>query len=246
MSRYELAVAPGVHRFGDRVANWYLIDDTGELTLVDAGFPSDWERLRGAVSAIGRSLDAVRAVVLTHAHDDHIGMAQRVAEELQAPVNVHAGDERRARREHDGGQPNIFTYLWRPTTWVFLVHFVRRRGAWPRAITEPVPFIGDGPLDVPGNPVPVHTPGHTAGHCALHLPDRGVVFTGDALVTRNVLTGATGPQLSPGPFNEDTDEARRSLRRLVSLDADVLLPGHGAPFRGHPSRAVDRALARRS
>jgi glyoxylase-like metal-dependent hydrolase (beta-lactamase superfamily II) len=244
VSRYELAVAPGVHRFGDRVANWYLIDEAGELTLVDAGFPSDWERLRGAVSAIGRSLDAIRAVVLTHAHDDHIGMAQRVSEELQAPVSIHAGDADRARRAHGGGRPNILPYLWRPRTWIFLVHFVSRRGPWPRAITSPVPFTDDRPLDVPGNPVPIHTPGHTAGHCALHIPERGVLFTGDALVTRNVLTGGTGPQLSPGPFNEDTAEARRSLELLAPLAADVLLPGHGAPFRGHPSRAVDRALDR--
>lgn len=244
MPSFDLATAPGVHRFGGRIANWYLIDDAGELTLVDAGFPADWSRLEGAVAALGRSLEALRAVVLTHAHDDHIGVAQPVAEHVGAPVMVHEADEALARREETGEVTGMLPYLWRPTTLAFLVHFVRRRGPWPRPILEPVTYDGAAPLDVPGRPVPVHTPGHTAGHCALHLPDRGVVFSGDALVTRDVLTGAKGPRLSPDPFNDDSEEAARSLDRIRELEADVLLPGHGEPYRGGPAKAVEIARSR--
>jgi glyoxylase-like metal-dependent hydrolase (beta-lactamase superfamily II) len=105
-----------------------------------------------------------------------------------------------------------------------------------------VDTFADDVLDVPGHPVPVHTPGHTSGHCALHLPERGVLLAGDAMMTEHAVAPATGPQLLPDFFNRDTDLARASLRALSDLAADVVVPGHGPAFRGTPSAAVSAAL----
>ncbi len=73
-------------------------------------------------------------------------------------------------------------------------------------------------LDVPGTPRVIHVPGHTAGSVALHLPGHDAILVGDAFVTLNVMSGATGPQLFPN-FNADNRQAFESLRRFDDVEA---------------------------
>lgn len=92
-----------------------------------------------------------------------------------------------------------------------------------------VSTFGDGAtLDVPGTPRVIHVPDHSDGMCALQLGSRDAIFVGDAFVTLDVLSGATGPRLSP--FNADARRAHESLARLDRVDARLVLPGHGAPW----------------
>jgi glyoxylase-like metal-dependent hydrolase (beta-lactamase superfamily II) len=89
----------------------------------------------------------------------------------------------------------------------------------------------------------VFTPGHTYGQCALHLPDRDVLLTGDALVTLDPYTGRRGPQIIAGAATADSAQALVSLDRLVAYDsgATTLLPGHGDPWTGGVAAAVEQA-----
>jgi glyoxylase-like metal-dependent hydrolase (beta-lactamase superfamily II) len=73
----------------------------------------------------------------------------------------------------------------------------------------------------------VHLPGHTAGSAGLLLEDRGVVFTGDALVTWDPYSGRTGPRLMARASNADSSTAMESLRRVQDLAVRAVLPGHG-------------------
>jgi glyoxylase-like metal-dependent hydrolase (beta-lactamase superfamily II) len=111
-------------------------------------------------------------------------------------------------------------------------------------LTEVKPFeAGSAPLDVPGGLMPVPTPGHTSGHCAFHLPERGVLIAGDALITAHPAGHTTGPQLCPRMSNHDETVALTSLQALAALSAEVVLPGHGPAYRGSPASAVEQALA---
>jgi glyoxylase-like metal-dependent hydrolase (beta-lactamase superfamily II) len=85
-------VAEGLHRIEDSYTNWYLIEDDDRLTVVDAGVPSSWSSLLEALKHLGRSPADVEAVVLTHAHFDHVGFAERARRELCIPVYVHEND----------------------------------------------------------------------------------------------------------------------------------------------------------
>jgi glyoxylase-like metal-dependent hydrolase (beta-lactamase superfamily II) len=98
-------------------------------------------------------------------------------------------------------------------------------------------------LQVPGSPRVVHAPGHTAGHCALHLKDRDILFSGDALCTYDFLTGQARPALPAGFVNQDSKLAFESLARLESLDAGTMLSGHGEPWKGGVKHAVEIARA---
>jgi len=87
----------------------------------------------------------------------------------------------------------------------------------------------------------VALPGHTQGTVAYHFPALGVLFTGDALVTREDLTGHTGPSLVSRGFTHDSAAALASLDRLAQLPMALLLPGHGEAFAGGPRAAAAQA-----
>jgi glyoxylase-like metal-dependent hydrolase (beta-lactamase superfamily II) len=231
-----MEVADGVHRFGTRMVNWYLIERGGGLTLVDAGMRGYWPQLERALGALGRKLDEVEAVVLTHAHADHVGFAHQVKASSDATVWVHERDAEPGLRRF----PPFRLYL-RPTAWPLLAHGLRN-GLLATPDAAEVRTFGDGDvLEVPGRPRVRHLPGHTRGNCALHLPDASVVFSGDALVTFDPYRRRRGPRLLIKGVNEDNDQARASLDQLAGLNAQVLLPGHGEPWRDGVAAAVAEA-----
>ena len=101
---------------------------------------------------------------------------------------------------------------------------------------------GDGAtLDVPGAPQVIHVPGHSPGSAALHMPGLGALFIGDAIATRNVMTGATGPRIAP--FTADPAQALASLARLETIEAGLVLPGHGEPWTNGMAAAIAAARA---
>lgn len=124
---------------------------------------------------------------------------------------------------------------------------MRRKGLKILPIHEVSTFNDGETLEVPGRPRVVHVPGHTDGSCAIWLEGQHALITGDALATRNPLTGRTGPQIAPDGLNRDSSLAMRSLDALASLAADLVLPGHGEPWTDGIAEAVRLAkLAGRS
>jgi glyoxylase-like metal-dependent hydrolase (beta-lactamase superfamily II) len=95
-----LKVAPGIHRLGDRsIVNSYLVEDSGEVAIIDAGVPGFYRDIPGELAAMGRTVADVRALVLTHGHTDHIGFAERLRRDERVPVWVHEMDAALARGE---------------------------------------------------------------------------------------------------------------------------------------------------
>jgi glyoxylase-like metal-dependent hydrolase (beta-lactamase superfamily II) len=77
-----MKIAPGIHRIGgNSIINSYLLEQAGEVTIIDAGAPGYYKDIAGELSATGRTLADVRALVLTHGHTDHIGFAERLRRE---------------------------------------------------------------------------------------------------------------------------------------------------------------------
>lgn len=226
-------VAPGVHRVEDSYTNWYLIEDEGRLTVVDAGVPSSWESLVQALGELGRALSDIEAVVLTHAHFDHIGFAERARVTLGVPVWVHENDVPLTRKPRQYARERALTrYLVTQLDAAPMVAaFVRNRAWWPEPVREVRRYdSGHATLPVPGSPRVVFTPGHTLGHCALHLPERDCVLAGDALVTLDPYTARTGPRLVARAATADSERALASLDALALTGARTVLTGHGEPW----------------
>ena len=230
-----MRIAPRVHRVGpDSIVNSYLVEESGEVTVIDAGAPGLWSRVPGELAAMGRSLDDVRAIVLTHGHTDHVGFAERARRERGWPVLVHEADE--ALAKHQVPNPAKQGRLRLVPFSSFLWWSLRRGLLRVPAMTEVATFGDGATLDVPGAPRVVLVPGHTPGSAALHLPGHDALFVGDAMATYAVTTGERGPRIAP--FSADPALALASLARLEPLDARLVLPGHGEAFTGGAAEAV--------
>src|SRR5918998_6576484 len=192
-------VAPGVHRIEDAYTNWYIVEDAGALTIVDAGVPTSWDSLQEALNALGKRRTDVRALILTHAHFDHIGFAERARTELGVPVWVHENDVPLTRHpmQYAHERPRALYFATQPKALPIVAALTRNGAFWPTPVKSVSRFT-NGSLPVPGSPQVLFTPGHTLGHCALHLPERDAVIAGDAVVMLDPYTGETGPQIVSG------------------------------------------------
>ncbi len=231
-----MKIAPGIHRVGDNsIVNSYLVEETGEVTIIDAGVPGYYNQIARELAAMGRRVEDVRALVLTHGHSDHIGFAERLRRERLVPVSVHEMDAALALGEVPN--PSKGYGPWKAGPLLGFLWFTILRGGLRTPKLREVATFGDGAtLDVPGSPRVILTPGHTPGSAALHVPSLGALFVGDAFATYAVTTGVRGPQVAP--FTADAAQAVASLARLEDISANLVLPGHGDPWTGGPQEAI--------
>lgn len=244
-------VAPGVDRLGDDIVNFYLVEDPDGLVLVDAGLPAHLGQLREHLAGSGRSLGDIRAVLLTHGHPDHTGLTHALQRAgagiwVQRQDAAILRDGPRSALRHAKPERSMLPYLLRRPAAIATPLHLARRGAFTAPATPDVRvFDADQRLDeVPGKPQAVLLPGHTPGSTGYLFPGRGLLFTGDALVTHDGLTGHTGPTLVCRGFTHDSRAALASLDRVDELTAvALLLPGHGRPVTGD-FRAATREARR--
>lgn len=230
-------VADGVHRIGEYFVNWYLIEEGGRLTVVDAGLPASWRSLQDALNVIGRVPGDIEALVLTHAHFDHVGFAEQARTELGVPVCVHENDAPLTKRPWlYMTERSPLAYLSRNNLPV-VTSMVGAGAARVGPIREINRYGDEGTLDVPGSPRILFTP----GHCALHLPERDAVISADALVTHDPYTDTRGPRIVARGATADSERALASLDRIARTGAGTLLPGHGEPWRGGAEAAASEA-----
>jgi glyoxylase-like metal-dependent hydrolase (beta-lactamase superfamily II) len=230
-----MKIADHIHRIGvDSIVNAYLVEEAGEVTIIDAGVPGYYADIPNELALMGRSIGDVRALVLTHGHNDHIGFAERLRRERHVPVSVHEADAALARGEVPNPAQSSPMHLGPMVgfVWFSLLH-----GALRIPHLRELATFGDGAtLDVPGSPRVMLVPGHTPGSAALHVPTLDALFVGDALATYAVTTGERGPQIAP--FTADSEQALASLQTLRDVQARWVLPGHGEAWDGGVQAAI--------
>lgn len=218
------------------------------MTAVDAGLPGFGGSLVADLASLGFSLSDVEAVILTHPDADHTGLVPTFRE-AGARVLIHAADEPKLRKpgpkSGDAKPQNMLPDLWRPSFWRTAAALIGAQGYKMAKITDAETFGDDDVLDVPGKPQVIFTPGHTPGHSAFLFEGPRALIVGDAMCTLSPVTHARGPQLLPHAMNESNEQALRSLDQLEPVEADVILFGHGEPWRDGVADAVKQARAAR-
>lgn len=230
-----MKLSSNLHRIGNDVVAVYLVATSEGVTVIDAGLAGHWRELLAELKVMGRTLDDVKGVVLTHGDSDHIGFAERLRRDHGVPVFVHESDASRAK---GGPKPaNAKQQMRLGGLLSFTAYLLRKNGIRTKYLTEVVEIRDGDILDLPGAPQIIGLPGHSEGSVAIYIPLVDAVFVGDGLTTRHVLTGESGPQ--PAPFTDEPDQAVASLQALIPTGAKWVLPGHGSPWSGGIHAAVD-------
>ncbi|MGW0163407.1 MBL fold metallo-hydrolase [Mycobacterium sp. NPDC003323] len=235
------AITDRVHFAQTDLVNWTLVADDSGVLLIDAGYPGHRDDVVASVRELGYGPEDVRAILLTHAHVDHLGSAIWFAKTHGTPVYTHAAEVGHAHRQYleQVSPVDVLTRAWQPRYLAWTLALVRKGGLTHEGIPSALALDEYIAATLPGTPVAVPSPGHTGGHCS-YLVD-GVLVAGDALITGHPLSTRRGPQLLPSIFNHDQDGCVRSLAALALLDAEVLLPGHGPVWRGSLRAAAEAA-----
>ena len=241
------AVTESVHLARTDLVNWTLVTDDTGVMLIDAGYPGSRDDVVNSLARLGFAPADVRAILLTHAHIDHLGTAIWFAATHGTPVYCHTDEVGHAQREYleQVSPAALLTQAWRPRWLMWSLAVARMGGLVRDGIPGTRALTAEIAATLPGRPEALPTPGHTGGHCS-YIVD-GVLVSGDALVTGHPLAPHSGPQLLPALANHDQAGCVRSLSVLAEAGTDVLIPGHGnlwiGPIRDAARQAVRAAAS---
>jgi glyoxylase-like metal-dependent hydrolase (beta-lactamase superfamily II) len=207
--------------------NVFLIEDGDGVTVFDAGIRA----MTNALATAGQERGGITRVVLGHSHAEHRGAAPG----LRVPVWCHSAE--RVDAESDGGAHYVdFSQLRPPARWVM----PRLRATWDGGPVQIERTLEEGD-EVAGFRV-VHVPGHAPGMIALWRESDRFVLSSDCFYTLDVETGRPGPPRVPhAGFNQDTEQARASLRKLAALEPATAWPGHADPVTGDVRAQLEAA-----
>jgi glyoxylase-like metal-dependent hydrolase (beta-lactamase superfamily II) len=238
-----------IRTLGTEFVHFFVLEQDGEVTLIDAGVSGYRDTLEPALAEMGRSINDVKAIVLTHADPDHVGFAGDLQAAYGIPVYVHRADSERTRqgklKKSEGTPRAMLSMLKHAHSRRALRHMIANGGARQPKVLEVIPLDDGDELDVPGRLRAIHTPGHTEGHCVLYAPSEDALFIGDAINNVDIVTGQPGAHVAPQAANTSTNQAYESLSRIEELDAQNLYFGHGDPSTQGTRAIVAEARAKR-
>ena len=213
MSRVR-EVALGIFQLSVMNVAVTIVMDGDQAVVLDAGFRITVPRVQAFLEAQGMHPEQVSHILVSHYHPDHIGGLHRLQVLTGALVGAHPSEAPAIRGEEPF--PNPFTSSPLSPMLGELAKAVTPRPASVDLLLE------DGVVvDIAGGIRVIHTPGHTPGSVCFHLPERGMLFVGDAL-----QDWFGNLDLPSALFTADMSAARASIQRLAALDFETLCFSH--------------------
>lgn len=240
------SVAPGVWRIKDLFVNMYLIHNPADnkWVLLDAGLKTSAAKIRKVAEHLFWPETKPSAIVLTHAHFDHVGSLKKLAEEWDVPVYAHALEKPYLTgvSKYPPPDPSVGGGL------MSLLSFTYPRG--PIDVADRLLVLPeDGTIPVLPEWRYFHTPGHAPGHISLFRQRDRLLLAGDAFVTTNQESAFSvmmqkkelnGP---PKYYTYNWQSSEKSVKLLAGLEPEIAATGHGQPMAGEQMRIALHHLA---
>jgi glyoxylase-like metal-dependent hydrolase (beta-lactamase superfamily II) len=222
----------------------YAFETDAGVYIVDAGWNTDeaFDTLAAGLTAVGASVADVRGVMITHIHPDHYGLAGRLREICSADLSFHRLERLYIESRYaDADELLAEMREWLRLNGTPVTELDRLNRASMRMLDRVQIAFPDRTLDG-GEEITsgafafrvIWTPGHSAGHICLFDGDHKILLSGDHVLPH--ITPAVGLHVrtTSNPLADYLD----SLALIGSLQAELVLPGHGEPFRGLPERTA--------
>jgi glyoxylase-like metal-dependent hydrolase (beta-lactamase superfamily II) len=220
----------------------------GGVAIVDAGWDTDeaWNALSSGLTTAGGSMSDVRAVLVTHIHPDHYGLAGRVRKASGAWIGLHPADAVMLDSRYgdtDALLHAMFQFLADsgvPEEKLPDLAFASMVMKSMVTMAEPDVLFEDGQVvDLPGWPLrTVWTPGHSPGHVCFHSAEQRLLLSGDHILPRITPNISVHAQQFPNPLGDYLE----SLAKVRDLGSDEVLPAHEYRFADLGSR-IDEITA---
>jgi len=221
-----MEIIPGLYSLGDKSGGYvrsFLIDDGNGLTLVDSLLDQGGSLVLAELKSIGKQPQDIKRIVLTHAHQSHMGGLKALKDLTGARVYSHDWEAEIIEGKKKVQVPPTTTLIPQPPLQIYYlqVAFVLGLRMPPPCQVDESLKDGDhvGPLTV------MHAPGHTPGSCAFYWPEKRALIAGDIVVT--------WPDLALGwpQITLDNKQNRESVGKLCDMvEAEILCVGHGQPI----------------
>lgn len=234
-SRAGEEVANDVFFYTDQIVNIVFLGypDENDWILVDAGLPFAAEEIIEAAEKRFGAMNQPAYIMLTHGHFDHVGGLDELLKKWDVPVYAHPLEHPFLTGEKSYPKPD-------PTVEGGLL--AKISPLYPTAPND----LGDAIQSLPEDKhVPlldnwewIHTPGHTPGHISLFRKDDAILLSGDACITVRqdsfYYVFMQTPEINGPPryLTTDWQTAKESVQRLVHLQPEVIVPGHGPVMEG--------------
>lgn len=207
---------------GPAMTNTWVFEGESGVDLIDVGWdtPEAHAALVDGLGELGYTFSDVGVLVLTHAHRDHIGLADRVRASGGAVVAMHPGESRGADRTVTSEELERWEVPASERESLTTATSNRHLHVTADMSLDDGASIGLGRFTARV----LHTPGHTAGSVCIDFPALELVATGDTLLPDQFPGLGLGRRTTSNPLTD----YRTSLARLSGVKATRGLPGHGA------------------
>jgi glyoxylase-like metal-dependent hydrolase (beta-lactamase superfamily II) len=224
----RMEITEGIHRVDEASSNIahsnvYLTINGNELTVIDTGTSGNAKKIIAYIQKIGHQPSEVTTIILTHYHMDHAGSVKDLKDLTNA--KVAAGVEEAGFVNGTKPYPKPKNLLMRAVSSVIKT-----------APVEVDIVLKDG--DKIGNLQVIELPGHTPGSIALFDAQRKALFVGDTL-----RWDGSKVTEAPRQYTWDADKEKASIQKIVQLDFDVMMPGHGEVLKADASSKVKAFVA---
>ncbi len=220
----------------------YAFELPDGLAIVDAGWdtPQAWEALRAGLAVAGAKVDDVRAVLVTHIHPDHYGLAGRVRAASGAWIGLHAREAETLPARY-GQVDHLIEVSYRWLRGCGVPEDEARQLAGSSRELLPLVHLAEPDrllaheerIGMPGWDLrAVWTPGHTPGHLCFYDPTRQLLLSGDHVLPRISPNISIHPQQAGNPLGEFMG----TFDRLAALAVEEVLPAHEYRFAGLAAR----------